>query len=170
MLGQPDEDGRYALSGKEYNSLRHLIVALDQMVKEEESLTERLRTIPNGLRDYRMLRVVMDHLMDKIFDTIPTKKLVALQKELDNSKIALTVKWASTPTEGVAYVKENAFVNLLNMLISMECWSCDKKNKEVEKCPIRQAYFDCLHYGLSPDQVPQDGSCALAGWTSVRDD
>ena len=165
-----DEEGRYPLSGREYNDLRSLLIAFNEVIGREENLLERLRKIPNGLRDYRLIKTKMSKLEDDILDTVPTKKLLAFKNELENSKIVLTSKWTPVPQEGIVHLREDAFLALLNRLISYECWSCDKKGRDVKKCPIRQTYLDCLHYEPAPDEIPKDGSCVMTGWMSVQVD
>lgn len=166
MLSEKDQEGRYPLSGKEYDELRCLIVALNEVLKVS-NLTERIKTIPHGWRDFRLLCWLIDHFEDMLLDTVPTKKLMALKAELRNSKVALRVGWSGIPTPGVAHIDEKAFIQLLNMLVGMECWSCDKTGRDIKKCPIRNAYMDCLHYEPSPVEKRTDGLCEMAGWTSV---
>lgn len=168
MLHEPDEEGRIPISGKEYNALRCLIVALNELEKTKDVLEPRIRTLANGWRDFRLMESMMSKVCDMILETVPTKKLLALREELRNSKITLTVGWAQTPAEGVAYVDEHAFIALLNRLISYECWNCDRKGKDVKRCEIRNAYMNTLHYEPAPEEIPKDGSCIMAGWSNVE--
>lgn len=155
------------LNGREYDALRHVIIAVDQLAKNPEALKKRLKTIPNGYRNYRCLEYWAHKVADDLMETIPTNKLLALDKELKNSKICLMTKWAQVPTEGVCQVPENAFIALLNTLIQYECWTCEKKNADVKHCAIRKTYLDCLHYEPAPEDMPKDGSCIMAGWDHV---
>lgn len=156
------------LSGKEYDMLRHVIVAVDQLAKAPNALKKRLKTIPNGWRNFRCLEYWLGKVADDLLATVPTEKLLSFRTELQNSKLCLYTKWAPIPTDGVCQVPEKAFIQLLNTLIQNECWSCEKKNADVRHCAIRKTYLDCLHYEPAPEDMPKDGSCIMAGWDHVQ--
>ena len=158
---------RWPMTGKEYDNMRQVIVAVDELAKAPTHLKKRLQAIPHGWRNYKLAMYWMEKLCDDLLDTVPEEKLVSFQTELKNSKICLITKWAPVATEGVCQIPEAGFLALMERLIYMECWSCERKGADVRKCPIRKICLDCLHYEPGPDQKPKDGSCFMAGWDHI---
>ena len=91
MNNKPDNNGRYSLSGREYYALRELFAAVDGFNRNACELEKRVRTIPNGYRDLRMLQSVSAKLMRDILETVPVKKLAQIRRELSSSEMILRV-------------------------------------------------------------------------------
>lgn len=167
MLKPKDAEGKIPLTGSEYDELRHIIIAFNELHSRIGAMKERLQTLPMGWCNARMIDVRMEKLVDQILSTVPTKKLQAFRDELRNSKIVLTVGWDAKKDDCTAYLPEKSLIALLDMLIRRDCWDCELKGKAAKKCPIRTTYLDCLHY--EADREPADGSCEMAGMNSIYD-
>ena len=169
MLRQPEPDGRVPLSGKEWNHLRSLIAAIDMVLRSGDALKDRLKLVPYGWRDYRMLTVRMPALMDDLLDTIPTKKLRAIREELQHSRLTLEVVGPSErKLHGGIYIDEEAYIRLIDRCMAMECMLCERCGKDVDKCELYRIILDTLHY--DSDGHNPDGSCELSGLTTIRGD
>lgn len=166
MLHSPDSEGRYPLSSKEYIAIRYVIVSLYELEQTMSALEDRVKTIQGGMKNYEILRNTMEQFEEQLLDTVPTKKLYALQQELRNSEVGVFTKWDQRKIKNAFCVDQDALLALLNRLIGYECWSCEKRGKDAKKCEILRTYLDCLHY--VPEEMPPDGSCPMAGWTSVK--
>ena len=171
MVPQRDVDGKFKLTGREYTALLRLFAALTALTECESILEERLKTVPNGWRDYRMLKTRMSTELDGLLETVPLKKLVAIHRELKNVKIKLNIgPDAAGSDDQVIYVNEEAFLKLLDQIVAMNCMLCDKRGKEVKHCPWLQLIEDCLPYSPDPSMDPEDGSCQIAGRTTILED
>ena len=168
MVSRPDADGRYPLSGREWAAYRCLIVAVNELDVCANELRGRLKLIPGGWRDLRMLSTVSYKLFNALAETIPQKKLLAIQEEIHNSQIQLVVRSPlHTMPPSVVYIDEKAFIAVMDRLINTECWCCEKTGKDVKRCEIKKLIMDVLHYDTDPSQAPADGRCELAGHTSI---
>ena len=168
MLGKPDPDGRYPMSGREFSAYRCLIVAVNELDVCIDALKDRLKLIPGGWRDMRMLSTVSYKLFNALAETIPSRKLRAIQAEIQNCEIRLVVRGADrSMLKSVVYIDEQPFIRLMNHVISQECWCCEKCGKEAKKCEIRQLVTDVLHYDSSDGELRKDDMCELAGHTSI---
>lgn len=171
MIPQKDIDGKYKLTGREYTALLRLFAAQTALMEVEEVLKDRLKTFPNGWRDFRMLSTRMATELDGLLDTVPIKKLIAIQRELKSVKIKLQIgPDAAGSDDQVIYVNEEAFLKLLDQIVAMNCMLCDKKGKDVKRCPWLQLIEDCLPYSPDPSMDPEDGSCQIAGRTTILED
>lgn len=158
-----DEDGRIPLTGREYNALRCVIVAWNELDACSEALHERLNTIPHGWRDMRLAQSLITKLKNELYETIPYRKLRGIQTEIHNSRIVLTVKGADRRIQdGVTYIDQESFVRIINRCIAMDCWCCEKRGKDVKRCEILRLVTDILHYESDPGECPKDG-CELQG-------
>ncbi len=66
----------------EVNSLFALFALRQEVNDSKETLEKRLRSIPNGWRDLKMVLSVLDKLIDRIKGTIPEEKLGAIARNL----------------------------------------------------------------------------------------
>lgn len=116
-----------------------------------------------------MLRSVMSKLSEKLLTTVPTKKLIAIDREVRSVRIQLKIGPDAAPrsNDQVIYVNESAFLALLDQIVAMNCMLCDKTGKDVKRCPWLQLIDDCLPYSPDPDQDPADGTCQIAGRTTI---
>ncbi len=74
MWKQPDEKGRYPMSNAEYQALRALFGAKNALEQTSKDIERRMRLIPGGWRDFRMLVSVLDKLLMSVLRTVPQKK------------------------------------------------------------------------------------------------
>lgn len=164
-----DEPGRYKLSQREYMELMQIFAAFSALKKGEPWLKDRIRTIPNGWRDYKMIMSRMDWLTEELVHTIPTRKLLAMRQDMKNAQMRIYMQGApaSDTYRDVVSVDEEALIELIDVVISMECMLCEKKGNAMKKCPYLKIIESILPYERDPDKDPPDGSCQMAGRTSV---
>ena len=171
MLRKPDVNGRIPLSGKEWNALRCVQTAMNELDVCQGYLKERLKLTRHGWRFLRAALAMMERVCDCIYSTVPAKKLAAMREEVRHSQIRLIVKGADDRMPpGIVYVDEDAFIAVMDYVISQECWCCEKVGKDVKRCHIKQLILGVLHYESDPAEFPEEGHCELAGHTSSRRD
>ena len=73
---------RMRLRSDETESMFALFAGLQELEKAMASMERRLRSIPNGWRDIRMLWSVQTKLIDKLMLTVPPEKLSSLKRNL----------------------------------------------------------------------------------------
>lgn len=170
MLREPDEDGRYMLSGREYSALQ-MVLAATSCLEQTSELIPRIKKIPNGYRDYQMIRKRLLQLSEAILCTVPYKKLVAIREELKFMKVKTFYGGIlGKQDHGMAFVQTDAMVDILNMIVGMECLLCTKTGKDVKRCPVRQVMNTLMPYELDPSADPKDGTCQMAGRTNIVDE
>jgi len=64
--------------------LYNLFAALSAIVyaQEDEEFRRRVKAVPNGWRDLRMIRVKFERLMDDLMWTVPLEKLIGLKRDM----------------------------------------------------------------------------------------
>ena len=120
-----DADGRFHFSEREYYATRELFGIVSTFNKYAGLLEHRVREIPGGWRDLRMLMTVSEKLLKSILRTVPKKKLAAIQKELRNTEVIVNVRNTVAPpaktdtshTRSVSSRRLPFFSSLLEILI-----------------------------------------------------
>lgn len=156
---------RVPLSGREYYALRELFAAVDGFSRNAQALEKRVRMIPNGYRDLRMLQSVSAKLMRDILETVPVKKLIQIRRELENSEMILRVKPVNPKKneydDNLTYVPQQALERICRKAIELECFCCEKKDREAKKCQLRKDIQDTYMF-----DYPNNGkTCPFAGAT-----
>ena len=77
------------LYGKERRAIEHLEAFRAIGIMHGDALRERLRLIPNGWRDYQLLRSLSRRLTDQLYKTLPRKDKERLDKVLHSSEIVI---------------------------------------------------------------------------------
>ena len=163
-----NEQGKYKLSGKEHTALLQVMASATGLVRFEDALKERLRAVPGAYRDFRLASKKLDKVMGDLMSTIPIKRLLVLQQEV---RTVTTRVYVGPPAVDhvphVVFMTDDAFVNLMNILVREECLICSRKGKDVKRCEIFKAIERCLPYSADPGEDPEDGTCQLAGRDSI---
>ena len=161
MYCQPDEEGRVDVSGKEYMELRRLIALADAVLEKTSRLDQRAKIAAKGTyRDLCLLRKLATKVSGSLCDTIPTKRLKLIKKELAHTVCRIEVQ----PTNGLPATKHEEYTTvplesmlwLIDRTLKWECTLCEKEGKEQKKCPFRQRLDACFPYEL---QDVRKGEC-----------
>lgn len=157
-----DSDGRLPFSEREYYALRQLCGAFSMADNHSDELKERVRLIPNGFRDLRLIVSMSEKLITNIMKTIPLKKLKLIQRELKNTVCEVKVNRDVTGrnSEGFCYVPEQAMVRTVERVIDYTCFGCEKCGREAKKCPVRLDIESLYPWDVV---VKGDDPCPLSG-------
>ena len=158
-----DEDGFYPLSVREYAALRQMFGFVNVM--DEDALKERLKTIPSGWRDMRMMAAVSKHLVHELLTTVPIKKRLSIQSELRNTVCEIKFKPPSSKMEDCVVISRKALVRLMERAIDMDCLFCDKSLNECKRCTLYKDLNACFPYELAE---PTDNKCLFAGVSGLE--
>lgn len=102
-------------------------------------MEKRIRAIPHGLRDIRMIRSVSEKLCQSLLDTLPPEKCESV---LENGKrmiydIHFNQFASDSPTHGFALVNGNDLETLIHAVHDYHCFGCGKK---CGSCDIGKAF------------------------------
>lgn len=172
MIQQIDKDGRARMTGKEYQALLRLFAAISALKEVDPILWDRLGLLSMGKCDYRNARKKLERITDDLLGTVPTNKLLAMQRELKAVKVYLRIGPDAAPhgQDQVIYVDEGAFLRLLDQIVGMHCLLCEKTGRDVKRCEWLKLIEDVLPYGPDPELDPADGTCQIAGRSTIIDE
>lgn len=167
----PDEN-REPLSAREYRALRQLFGIVDMWDSQGSELRRRLKLIPNGWRDARLIMSLSVKLLTKLCETIPRERLKLIQKELDNTTCEITVRNTITKDERKAYtyVEEEALERITDKAMEVDCLLCDKRGKEARDCQLRKDIERLYMWGFPKIQKDQNCHFAMCSVEDYKDE
>lgn len=160
---------RWHMSYQEYLAYQELCALVGTIGNLSKRLEKRLRAVPGGWRDARMLDAVSASLVARLCDTIPAEKLLAIRREIKHTQVYIRTRpdYGAKSKDDVTYVNEEALDRLVQRVMEMECHLCMKNRAEAKRCPIRKDIEAVYHFGLEVGK--KDEGCPLAGLTYVRE-
>lgn len=150
MKPQRVEPNAHEIHGIEF------IAGLDaQIAKFDAALKPRLQCIPNGYRDFRLARKLIEKTLDGLYDTMPQKTLLHMQRLNELGEVVIRPRPAATKGQYVQIVDNETLKFLINKIIASECAICLNDRAGVKKCRLRKA----LNLVVPPDAQRFDGAC-----------
>lgn len=157
-----------AVNGKEMRAIEFLAAFDAQMGLDERTLEARLRTIPNGWRNFRMIRTQHHLLMDALYDTMPDTKRWMLYRTITTGQLIMRPVPASK-AHSEMIVQARDVQTVCAKAIDAECAMCVKTGAEIRHCKLREA----MQRMATPYEIPKSG-CEYAhyshAWEEVTDD
>lgn len=134
-----EQEGLYSLCG--------LLTLANQM----RPLERRLKTIPDGMRTWGLLKWAGKHLLEEVFLTTPPEQLLQFRRNLDTLGVEVGVKRPiRKPLDTFGRWVSVGTIDQLLPLFKEHCMMCDKDYDAQCKCTLRKAY------GEFPVDLPED--------------
>ena len=165
MRYAPDEQGRYPLSAREYLCLCNVIGALHALITNKEELKERLELTGTGWEDLQSVIETGNRIYDKLLETIPIKKLIAIRREMRYMVCETRLNQAAKREDADdVFISNNALRHIINRAICIDCTFCEASRENCKKCQLYKEISDCFPYELGK---PEGEHCPLSGATVI---
>lgn len=116
------------------------IAGLDAQVHNGEAhLKERLQTIPDGWRQYRIAKSAINKVINGLYDTLPDKTLAHMTDLIARGEVIIRPKPVCKDMGNVQIVQTADLKLLINHAMAAECAMCMKEGREQKKCELRKA-------------------------------
>lgn len=124
-------------NGQESMLMQFLTATADQCDLLEPKIERRLRTIPHGWRDWKLMRSIMRRVCDMLLDTMPDKEILRLNKMLQYGEIFVRFR---PPIRDAQYqLVENAVITrIVNKIMQDECAICFREGWDIKHCQLRK--------------------------------
>lgn len=126
------------LKGKELKCVEYLVGMDSRMAESGDALRERLKLVPNGWRDFRLVFTTLDRLLKNLYNTIPDKGTAYLSKIVQHGEIIIRFTPAARSPEW-SVVRDDDLAAIINLAMTAECAICLKQGREAKKCELRKA-------------------------------
>lgn len=132
---------RRPMNGREMRVIEYLAAMDSKIVESGEALRDRLRDVPNGWRQWRLMASTLSRLLVQLYDLMPVKNLRHIQNICNHGEVLIRVRPASRVPEYML-VNEDDLRIMVNASMAAECAICLKDGKEIERCPLRRAMLN----------------------------
>lgn len=170
MIGRPDADGKYQLSGREYFAIREIFGLISALAYNGDELKARAQLIPGVWRDFRMVQAKITSVVDAMLRTVPIKKIRMIKEDCANTVINVEVRapHGAKPPVPPDYVcvPSTALDDIIGRVLNVECFACDKAGKAMTRCPVRAAIDDLFPFEI---EDPDNGGCKYCGYHISHD-
>lgn len=81
---------RMRLRQEETSFIVFMLLSVRRFKEMQEEMPDRLRSIPNGWRDIRLVETKLDKLVGNLLDTVPIEKLQTLKMLMPDTRVHVT--------------------------------------------------------------------------------
>ena len=142
------------LSGRERRAMEQLVAFLSYTAADAEALKERLKTIPNGWRDWRLMNTLSVKLYVALMKTLTDLQYHQFKKLEQHGSCVIQLKTAAKG-EDFDFVRMSALKKIIRVVIEDHCSLCVKTDAECRGCKLRKSLMEIC----PPYEVPKHG-CA----------
>ena len=136
-----EDAGRVQMKAREQKCIEYLVAMDSRLSQCGDAMRERLRRIPNGWRQWRLIATSLERLLPEILDTMPMKSLQYLYNISQHGEVLIRYRPVSRAPEW-KMVKDEDLEVLVNTAMASECAMCLRQGAEVKKCALRRALCD----------------------------
>lgn len=131
------------------------ICAFDmQMLISEEPIKERLKSFPDGWRQFRIMRAASEKVVTGLLDTLDRKTMLHITRMLKNGEVIVRPKPIIQDKE-LQFVDDKDLRVLINSAMESRCSFCMKDYCEMKHCDLRKSLMTIA----PPEELMKDGSC-----------
>ena len=124
------------LHSDEAASLFGLFAASQEIKSAMERLEKRIKLIPDALEDLSTVHAKLDTLLQRLLETIPTEKLLALKRNMQHMAFRVyMVKPVSVPRD-VSLIDVDDLTTIIRSAHDFRCIACDS---DCNRCDLGKA-------------------------------
>lgn len=142
-------------NAREVHMIEFISCLEDQVHNAQDVLKDRLKTVPDAWRNYRLALTSLSKAVDAIYKTLPPKTMRHMQRMNDHGQVVIRPKPLVPLHDDVRIVLSDDLMTLVNTAITVECAMCVKNKHEQKKCPLHKAMIDIA----PPEALANDGLC-----------
>ena len=137
-------------SSKEVRLIEYMAVLDKKLSESGERMEERIRSVPDLYRQYRIAQVAMDKLIRGLYDTLPPKSLRRMQREAESCEVSIRpVSSLNNFTDSRVVLLEDLDA-IISVAMRSTCSICMKEGADIRKCKLRNALIDIAeHYKIT---------------------
>ena len=139
---------RRPMSGHERKAIEHMAAFVSQEHEHGDWLRDRLKLIPNGWRDWRLMLSLSRKLYQELCDTLTDAQSLqmAILEKHGECKVSMQ---NFTRNEDFELVHRKSYSVVLTNCLEGTCSICVKDEKEIHRCKLRKA-LDNIHPPMEP--------------------
>lgn len=148
--------GKKPMDGREMRAIEYLAVMDSKITSTGDALRERLKNVPHGWRQWRLMATTANRLLSQLYDTMTQKNLQRMHQLVTHGEIVVRMKQAVNVPEHTL-ISEEDLREVVNAALDGTCTLCVKDGKEIQRCPLRRAM-----YNIAPPMEEGPYTCGYA--------
>lgn len=156
---------RYDPTSRETRSIEMIAVLDARLANDRPYLEDRLRSVPDLYRQWRIAETAVCKIVDGLYDTLPTKTLMRIRKIFNNGEVIVRPKGGLTKDSDTAIVLAEDLKMLADTARKSECAMCLKEGKDIKRCKLRESLMR-----VSPPIQVFDENSSLCEYATIAID
>lgn len=144
------------------NALFGMFAAINELEKAQNTMENRIRSVPNGWRDIKLVCVKLDHLVNDLCQTYPLEKLVSIRRMLPHMKYKVQCGVAASNLNEDENLIASDDLDTIAIFAHEQCKLCIEQN--CSKCKLGKTFDRIFMYDRD------DGSWAHVDFDRLRDE
>lgn len=132
---------RYAPTSRETRSIEMIAVLDARLGNDRTYLEDRLRSVPDLYRQWRIAETAVCKVVDGLYETLPNETKMRIRKLYNNGEVIVRPKGSLTRDNDTAIVLAKDLELLAKTVKSSECAMCIKSGKDIKRCKIRECFM-----------------------------
>lgn len=133
---------RTEATSREIKSIE-LIAALDaRLTNDQVYLTERLRSVPDLYRQWRIAQTATEKVIDGLYSTLIPKTLLRMQRSYESGEVVIRPKSSLNKLTDSTIVLTEDLNKLVRVVVGEQCAMCLKDKGDIRKCELRKALMN----------------------------
>ena len=135
---QPKELPVIRANREHINALFGLFAAVQEMEKAENAMENRIRAIPNGWRDIKMIEKRLDNLISDLCETYPLEKLISIRRMLPHMKYKVQCGVAASSLKDDENLIASDDLDTISIYAHEQCKLCI--DQDCSKCKLGRTF------------------------------
>ena len=135
---QPKELPVIRANREHINALFGLFAAVQEMEKAENAMENRIRAIPNGWRDIKMIEKRLDNLISDLCETYPLEKLISIRRMLPHMKYQVQCVVAASSLKEDENLIASDDLDTISIYAHEQCKLCI--DQDCSKCKLGRTF------------------------------
>lgn len=125
-----------------------------QLIDSEPYIKERLKSIPDAWRQFRIMRAASEKLVTGLLDSLDLKTMKHVCGLVEHGEVLIRPR-SFTKQPDFQFVDHEDLRVLINAAMRSTCAMCMNRGSEVKKCELRKS----LMVIAPPEEIPKNGAC-----------
>lgn len=135
-----DDDKRTEARGEELRSIQMMALWHTVLLHYQKDLEKRLKGIPQGWRQYRMIAACVEKLLMQLYDTLPNSTMSRIV--LNSRAVEMRLMPKSATSKEYFVLPFDDFLQLMQYVDDGACRMCLGDAETARKCPLRRILRD----------------------------
>lgn len=140
-MSRADEQGRQMPNRRENALMLDLMLVRNTLAKNSEAVRGRLKSVPHGWRDMRLLWHLVNRLQQELLKTMPDRRAAYYDQMARHGQVIIDIP-GPIPRGRHILITDEHLAAITEAAMRSECALCVKEGKEAQRCPIRQALLE----------------------------